>query len=69
MKDTRNRGRLPLEPKTTDASKHASDAPGIPYFARRQLLPDFKKAMDAGKLKGGTDSTILISEDREDRYS
>ena len=37
----------------------------VPYFARRKLTPAFKKIMH--KLKGGTDSTILISEDREDR--
>jgi len=39
--------------------------PEIPYFARRELLPAFKAAMR--RLKGGTDSTILIARDREDR--
>ena len=41
--------------------------PEVPYFARRKLSPQFKKIMH--KLKGGTDSTVIISEDREDRYS
>lgn len=39
----------------------------IPYFSRRKLLPAFRKLMGKGMLGGGTDSTIAISEDREDR--
>jgi prevent-host-death family protein len=39
-----------------------------PYFARRKLLPEFAKLDAANKFCGGTDSTIAISEDREDRY-
>ncbi len=42
-----------------------AEKPEVPYFARRKLSPGFKAIMH--KLKGGTDSTILISEDREDR--
>ena len=38
-----------------------------PYFARRKLLPGFAKLEADGKLAGGVDSTIGISEDREDR--
>jgi prevent-host-death family protein len=40
----------------------------VPYFARRKMSPEFKKLWDSGKLQGGTDLTIAISEDREDRY-
>jgi prevent-host-death family protein len=40
----------------------------IPYFARRKMSPEFKRLWDSGKLRGGTDSTQIISEDREDRY-
>lgn len=36
---------------------------GVPYFARRKLSPRFRAIM--GKLKGGTDSTQIISEDRD----
>ena len=39
--------------------------PQEPCFARRTLSPRFKAVMH--KLRGGTDSTIPISEDREDR--
>lgn len=39
--------------------------PEAPYFARRKLTPAFRKLMESGKLRGGTDSTRLISDDRE----
>jgi antitoxin (DNA-binding transcriptional repressor) of toxin-antitoxin stability system len=42
----------------------------VPYFARRKLLPGYKKALEAGAYTmkpGDRDSTDLISEDREDR--
>ncbi|MGD0094481.1 MAG: type II toxin-antitoxin system prevent-host-death family antitoxin [Planctomycetota bacterium] len=39
----------------------------VPYFARRKLTPAFRKLLASGKLRGGTDSTQLISEGREDR--
>jgi len=42
-----------------------TDAPEIPYFARRKLTPAFHKLMKSGKLRGGTDSTRIISEDRD----
>ncbi len=38
-----------------------------PYFARRILSPGFKRLAASGKLSRGTDSTIGISQDREDR--
>jgi len=34
-------------------------------FNERKLLPGFKALMETGKLRGGTDSTIIISEDRD----
>jgi prevent-host-death family protein len=37
--------------------------PEVPYFARRKLSPRFKAVMH--KLKGGTDCTTLISQDRD----
>lgn len=39
--------------------------PEVPYFARRKLSPAFRKLMESGKLRGGTDSTTTISEDRD----
>lgn len=36
-----------------------------PYFARRKLTVAFRKLMESGKLRGGTDSTQIVSEDRD----
>jgi len=44
-----------------------TEPPRTPYFARRKLTPAFRKLMESGELRGGTDSTRTISEDREDR--
>ena len=41
------------------------DKPETPYFARRKLTPAFRKLMKSGKLRGGTDSTRIVSEDRD----
>jgi len=38
-----------------------------PYFARRKLTPAFRKLAESGKLRGGKDSSQVISEDREER--
>lgn len=39
--------------------------PEAPYFARRRLTPAFRRLMGSGKLRGGTDSTVIIAEDRD----
>ena len=39
----------------------------VPYFARRKPSAAFKALDESGKTGRGTDSTIAISEDREDR--
>lgn len=36
-----------------------------PYFARRVISPAFRRLMNRGKLRGGTDSTHIIAENRE----
>jgi prevent-host-death family protein len=42
--------------------------PGVvPYFGRRKMSPAFKRLDESGKTGLGTDSTVAISEDREDR--
>lgn len=41
----------------------ATDTPLQPYFARRKLLPAFR----AAKLAGGIDSTVGISQERDER--
>lgn len=39
--------------------------PEAPYFARRKFTPAFRKLVASGRLRGGGDSTLMISEDRE----
>jgi prevent-host-death family protein len=41
------------------------ELPQTPYFARRKLTPAFRKLMKSGKLRGGGDSTRIVSEDRD----
>jgi hypothetical protein len=36
-------------------------------WANRKLRPDFEAALKAGAFSGGTDSTVMISEDRSSR--
>jgi prevent-host-death family protein len=38
----------------------------VPYFARRNPSAAFRRLDESGKTGRGTDSTIAISEDRED---
>ena len=38
-----------------------------PYFARRKPSPAFNRLDESGKTGRGTDSTVGISADREDR--
>jgi len=42
-------------------------ATGGPYFGRRKPSAAFKRLDNSGKTGQGADSTITISEDREDR--
>jgi plasmid stability protein len=37
------------------------------YWATRKLLPEFEEALKAGAFSGGTDSTTIISEERDAR--
>ena len=41
------------------------ETPAVPYFARRVLNPGFRKLMKSGKLRGGTDATRIVSDDRD----
>jgi plasmid stability protein len=42
-------------------------APAPSYWATRKLLPEFEAALEAGAFSGGTDSTQIISEERDAR--
>lgn len=41
------------------------DQPVKPYFAQRKLRPGFRRLIASGRLRGGTDSTRIVSEDRD----
>lgn len=43
-----------------------TQAPAIPYFSQRQPTAAFKKLDESGKTGRGTDSTAIISEERQD---
>ena len=49
------------EEKTPPAS------PPIAYWQKRKLLPEYEALVRSGALSGGTDSTQMISEDRDER--
>jgi prevent-host-death family protein len=36
-------------------------------FKSRRILPAYQEMLEAGALRGGTDSTQIVSEDREGR--
>jgi prevent-host-death family protein len=42
-----------------------ADLKEVPYFARRVLSPAFRSLKNRSGLRGGTDSTQIIAEDRE----
>ena len=51
---------------STEEQKPAADSTPS-YWANRRLLPEFEAALKAGAFSGGTDSTQIISEERDAR--
>lgn len=45
----------------------AERAPTDQPFKRRRILPAYRELLESGALQGGTDSTDLVSEDRDRR--
>lgn len=45
----------------------ASGGSGISYWANRKLLPEYEAMLKTGAFTGGTDSTQIISEERDAR--
>jgi len=41
------------------------ETPEVPYFARRVLTPGFRRLGKNGRLRGGTDATRIVSDDRD----
>jgi plasmid stability protein len=44
-----------------------SDGSGTSYWANRKLLPQYEALLNSGAFSGGTDSTQIISEERDAR--
>jgi prevent-host-death family protein len=42
-----------------------TDRKDTPYFSNRRMSSAFRKLLGQGKFQGGTDSTIIISENRD----
>ncbi len=53
--------------QAVDSPDRETEASQIPYFARRKLSAAFKRLDESSKTGRGTDSTISISQDRDDR--
>jgi len=51
-----------------ELEKQISRSETTPTFAqRRKLIPSYQAALDAGAYAGGTDSSLIVSEDRSSR--
>lgn len=46
---------------------HPPIAPRVSHWAKRPLLPEYEALVRSGALSGGTDSTQIISEERDVR--
>ena len=58
-----------IETAIAAETKQPSEAmgPSVSYWATRKLLPEYEEALKAGAFSGGTDSTQIISEERDAR--
>ena len=45
----------------------SSTPPAVSYWASRKLLPEYEAMLATGAFSGGTDSTQIISEERDAR--
>jgi len=64
----RRHGEIVVTDRGEAVARITPEAAGLerPYFARRVLLPAFRKLASTGKLSRGMDSTVGISEDRNE---
>jgi plasmid stability protein len=56
-----------IELAISTEEKQPEAKPTPSYWATRKLLPEFEAALKAGAFAGGTDSTQIISEERDAR--
>ena len=56
-----------LRRELSEATQQASIEQNAPYWSRRVLLPEYRRLLESGALRGGTDSTRITSEERDAR--
>ena len=56
-----------IETAIATEEKSPAAQPTIAYWKKRPLLPEYEALVRSGALSGGTDSTQMISEDRDGR--
>jgi plasmid stability protein len=54
-----------LEMAIAVEEKKPAATPAIAYWQKRPLLPEYEALVRSGALSGGTDSTQMISDDRD----
>lgn len=58
---------LEMAIKAEEETPRDGGSQGASYWANRKLLPEYEAALKAGAFSGGTDSTDVISEERDAR--
>jgi antitoxin (DNA-binding transcriptional repressor) of toxin-antitoxin stability system len=69
VRDVARHGQLLVTDHGRIVAKLVPETPpaDIPYFARREPAPAFKRLDGSGRTGRGTDSSAAISQEREDR--
>jgi plasmid stability protein len=55
------------EARIEEEKSSASISADYPYWKHRKLLPEYEAMLNSGALQGGTDSTAMLSEERDVR--
>ena len=58
---------IELAISSEEKTPSASGGSGTSYWANRKLLPEYEAMLETGAFSGGTDSTQIISEERDAR--
>lgn len=58
---------LEMAIKAEEEAPRDGGSQGASYWGNRKLLPEYEAALEAGAFSGGTDSTDVISEERDAR--
>ena len=69
VRDAARHGQILITDNGQNVARIVPEGPPqqVPYFARRKPSARFNRLDESARWSGGTDSTRIISEDREDR--